>query len=855
MALLLQGDPGIPSSIEKVFVVEMTHQDIGFTAPPSEVAQDCHDQIVDALDLADSWQDFRWTIECSWQLEQFHLRSVASERNRLRQRFQQGRFVLGAAYVSPHSGMFGEELLNRIVFPSARMAIPYGARFDTALLDDVPGFTRAMPRALSQAGVKYLLLGANSFIGGKPDIPLAHRPFWWESPGGDRVLTWLTYGSYAEGYGDWGLMNLNSAYNKLSQRLPEFEAAGYPYDAVLVMRGFDNLGPNWGMTWLARQWNQRYQNPEIIVATPAEFFEHLETKYGDVFPVYHGAASGMWGSIAQMTPATHALVRRAQAALPGVETLQAVAHGTSPEYPAEKIWNAWTRALAFLEHSGGGPGSPGMLTKPQVELQNEEFAALAVACSDGVIALKKSALALLAPEKVPLGETGIVVLNPSSDPFEGVLEVDCGGPQPADLRLVDPSGGPDPEFRWTRPDRSALAFKMDVPAIGWRRWMLSTGGSAPPPPVWTLGTVLETGPWRLELDPGLGTGVSLVDQVSGFDWLDPAAPHVFGGFESGTNLETFLGIWSGLNPSPVTVQVEEPSQVFRCARVLDRRGRLIRFYRLHEEEARLDFAAVPRISALPFTPVEDNSRHYSVSFPVRLTLPTTLEVDGPGGWYTPGADSFPGAGLGHFNHSTGARLVDAEGRWISASCLDTAVVDLGEVNGSALPSVENDETALTLKLVRHVSETEIQGGAHIPLVAEPGLPDAFPQEIRLRFGGPGSPLPGRGLLAHDLAPPLATLVAGGTGPPSGSASGTFFSLSGPATLVAFKRAERGGACVLRLRGEEPGGDVTLSLPWTPSQAWTSDLLEGPVNALASSGGVVTIPATPGATLTVLLVDP
>jgi len=58
-----------------------------------------------------------------------------------------------------------------------------------------------------------------------------------------------------------------------------------------------------------------------------------------------------------------------------------------------------------------------------------------------------------------------------------------------------------------------------------------------------------------------------------------------------------------------------------------------------------------------------------------------------------------------------------------------------------------------------------------------------------------------------------------------------------------------------LRGEEPGGDVTLSLPWPPSQVGTSDLLEGPVNALASSGGVVTIPVTLGATLTVLLVDP
>jgi alpha-mannosidase len=171
-------DPGISSSIEKVFVVEMSHTDVGFTDPPTVVAQVAHDNLVEALRLADLDADFRWTVETGFQLEQFDRLATPADRARMRQRFAEGRFVLGAGYVGPHSGIWTEELLLRFTHPSARLAAEYGARMDAALLDDVPGYTLGMPTALARAGVDYLLCGPNDFIGGKPAIPLAERPFW-----------------------------------------------------------------------------------------------------------------------------------------------------------------------------------------------------------------------------------------------------------------------------------------------------------------------------------------------------------------------------------------------------------------------------------------------------------------------------------------------------------------------------------------------------------------------------------------------------------------------------------------------------------------------------------------------------
>ncbi|MFQ5739384.1 MAG: hypothetical protein ACE5JX_10270 [Acidobacteriota bacterium] len=836
-------------TIETLYVVQMSHADVGFNAPPTVMQQRNHDRTVAALDLADLYPDFSWTVETGYQLEGFLDRASAVDLARLQARLSEDRFAFGANFTNLHSGLCGEEEIHRVFYPAAELGVQPLA----ALLNDVPGFTMAIPRAMAGANVPYAVLGANDFIGSKPDIPLAERPFWWEASDGSRVLTWLTYGSYIEGYFDWGLVSISQALDKITTRLDDFEQAGYPYDSVLVLRGADDEFPDSTMPELAEEWNATYSSPQIKLATADEFFNHLLAQYGDVFPTYRGDASGMWESVTEVTPATTARVRRARSALPDVEALWAVLNTyLGLPYPAGAITEAWRLSLIFDEHSGGGFGWPGLLTEEQINQENQQFVAFARRCKRLTEAQSERAVSLAGPRRVPTGETGLVIFNPLGAAFAGIVEVDCNDPQPADLRLVDPAGGPDPIFRWTKDDRSALAFPVQIPAQGWRRWQITGGGSAPAPPSWSAAGSISAGDLELVVDPESGFAVGLLDGDLDLDWLAQPGPHRFGGLEVGTNLDVFYGISGPVDPGTVTVLAEEPSPVFRSILVRDSKGQVVREYRLYQDEKRVDLRVVQRRSELPFVPFENHSDHYAVTFPANLSTPTILWVDGPDGWYRPGPDSLPGAGMGHFAASTGARLEGAQGRWMSISSPDSAMLDLGEMDESALPTVETDENTLSWKLIRHADLAEVKGGAHVPIEAEPGMPDETHYWFVLRFGQAGATPPDRQVMRRDIAPPLSIWVENGSGPPVTPASTSFLSIEGPAQLVAMKRSEAGDGLILRLRAGSSGGTATLTPIVAPSSAWLTDLVEQPTSPLAIDAGAIDVPLVADGVVTVLL---
>ncbi len=99
-----------------------------------------------------------------------------------------------------------------------------------------------------------------------------------------------------------------------------------------------------------------------------------------------------------------------------------------------------------------------------------------------------------------------------------------------------------------------------------------------------------------------------------------------------------------------------------------------------------------------------------------------------------------------------------------------------------------------------------------------------------------------------------TISAAGSGPATAPAQGGFLDLQGPAGLVAWKRSEADDGWVLRLRAGPGGGQAVLHLPWNPSGAWLTDLVEQPRAPLQLTGGTVTVPLQPAGVVTVLLKD-
>ena len=287
-------------AIKRIWVVCHSHLDIGFTRPPDEVARDYKDNIDHAIQLARENDDFRWTIESTWMLEQWLKRTddpaLVRELGKL---MRAGRITLGAAFANMHSGLMAPEESNRLVYLAEKFRRRFGIETPVAFQNDVPGFTWAYPRVFASSGVKYLVTGLNLFIGGGNNLGMGKDPLYWAGPDGSRVLTWFTYDSYVEGY-RWRLRG-GSQIAELEQTAPRrlawLEQNGYKYDTYLLMASpGDNADPQGAFRILEsiRAWNQKHPELPMKMVAAEEFFTYLIGKYGDDFASAAGDATGNW---------------------------------------------------------------------------------------------------------------------------------------------------------------------------------------------------------------------------------------------------------------------------------------------------------------------------------------------------------------------------------------------------------------------------------------------------------------------------------------------------------------------------------------------------------------------------------
>jgi hypothetical protein len=113
-----------------------------------------------------------------------------------------------------------------------------------------------------------------------------------------------------------------------------------------------------------------------VVATPAEFFHHLESKYGNSFPVYAGDWTGLWSEVKTNSPIMSANSRWAHDYFPVAEVIDSVRTlKTGRNHKGGEITRITTQLFKYDEHSGAGQyGWPTILTKDEVEEQNREYA-------------------------------------------------------------------------------------------------------------------------------------------------------------------------------------------------------------------------------------------------------------------------------------------------------------------------------------------------------------------------------------------------------------------------------------------------------------------------------------------------
>ena len=367
-----------PASPVLIYIAPMSHLDIGFNAPPSQVAERMRHTIDQAIAFADADPNFVWTVETFWQLERWlEANPPEPQRQRLLQLLRSGRFELGAAYANPHSNAMSAFLLDWLFRLPRQWAGEHQIPMTTAILNDVPGHPIDLPHFLACHGIRYLVIGANLRF--SPPLPpqIASTPFWWESPTGERVLTWIADRSYTEAFHELGvdpdsarLFNpqkfgdldpMQVMERGIAETLRRYRERRYPYDAILALHAFDN----WDATAASklprfvRMCNERHHAPRLVLATPRAFFEHIERRYRNQLPVYRGGFDGQWESFVR--PAIPTAMRRARFAEQVVQTRQPI------------DLDLIRRLLVFYEHSFGmGPPWANQMSREEAIRHNRE---------------------------------------------------------------------------------------------------------------------------------------------------------------------------------------------------------------------------------------------------------------------------------------------------------------------------------------------------------------------------------------------------------------------------------------------------------------------------------------------------
>ena len=402
------------SSIKTVYITPLSHYDFGFVEPPEQVRERAARHIDEVIRVAETNPNFKWTIESVWQVNEWLKRqkkptSVLPKDKekiaRLVKLIKSGKVALSTAWGSMHTDFMGAEELNRLVYDFTTIKRTYGINSELALMNDVPGHPTSIPTVLNGSGTKYLVTGANLFIGDATTLAPGKVPFYWQSPDGSKVLLWVSQssrGGYTEGLTDFYLdpfsldpytdktpfdmFNPELAGKKtpieimeigVTELINRYKKAGYNYDAVMAMYAHDFIEPTdvINLEKAVKLWNAKHKSIQLKIATPNEFFKYIETKYGSQIPTYKGEWSGLWSESKTQSPKISALARYAHNHTPAAETLwSAISMTRQLPFPVGNMTSLYDLLLTYDEHSGAGNNGWIQLNSRQpLEEQNRQY--------------------------------------------------------------------------------------------------------------------------------------------------------------------------------------------------------------------------------------------------------------------------------------------------------------------------------------------------------------------------------------------------------------------------------------------------------------------------------------------------
>ncbi len=515
------------SSIKTIYITPLSHYDFGFVEPPDEVRERAARHIDEVIRVAEENPEFHWTIESVWQVNEWLKRqkkptSVLPKDKekiaRLMNLIKSGRINLSTAWGSMHTDFMGAEEMNRLCYDYTTLNRSYGVFSEVALMDDVPGHPTSVPSVLAGSGTKYLVTGANLFIGVATSLAPGKVPFYWESPDGSKVLTWISQGKrggYVEALTDFYLdpysldpytdktpfdmFNPELAGKKtdieimeigVTELLNRYNSAGYKYDAVMAMYAHDFIEPTdvINLEKAVRLWNGKHDDVKLKIATPTEFLKYIEGKYAAQIPTFRGEWSGLWSEAKTQSPKISALARYAHDHTPAAETLwSAIAMTRKIPAPVGNFSSLYDLMLTYDEHSGAGNnGWPQLNSRGPLEEQNKQYVGYMRSAQAEADMLLKQGIGLLAQpsrfdavgQRSDANNRGVVVYNGLSWTRSDIVRL---APPSEDVKITairDLTKKAVVKFD-IDDEGNAVFVARDVPAFGYSTFEVTTAAGEP----------------------------------------------------------------------------------------------------------------------------------------------------------------------------------------------------------------------------------------------------------------------------------------------------------------------------------------------------------------------------------------
>jgi len=435
---------------------------------------------------------------------------------RIRTFIAAGRWVVvNGWWVQPDCNIpSGEAFIRQALYGKRYFRERFGIEVPVGYNVDSFGHAATLPMLLRHTGsTAYVFMRP-----GPHEMEVPADFFDWRSPDGSTVPTFripIAYGTWAH----------NMSFDEKIDRHLEMSAkAGQPF---MCFYGVGNHGGGPTRETIATIDRRKAAGDPLAFSDPNRFFsETVSLPRPTVATELQFHAIGCYAAASRLKQ----LNRLAEARLSQAETAATLAHRGGAPYPTAELTTLWQKLLFNQFHDTlGGTAIESACIDAERELGAVISGADAI-LNGGVRHLSASV------RPGPDGRDATLFLaNFNATDFDGLVEA-----QPwADFdsssarQLLDEDGQPVP-FQYVQPEGltnglQRILFWVAIPGFGYRllRYAKDTAGLVPPsvaaPPTPLVGHVVETGGWRMEIDPATGAIARLVNRSSGLSVFTGAA--------------------------------------------------------------------------------------------------------------------------------------------------------------------------------------------------------------------------------------------------------------------------------------------------------------------------------------------